>query len=357
MLFTYTYVPHPLERLNRWLEQVVKGVWCTPQPQCQRELLEPEFRQVVDEIEENARTRDYLWGPICRIHDICRDQLSAAQREDLAKWFDDNNDIEGLCMGEPEIAPMTYRAIAQINPGLAQELEEFCTNLWTVIRNRKAVTGRLGTLTDHYKEFRKINRTGTCAFCGLARIEGVFSSIQEDYDHYLPKGLYAFNSAALKNLVPICDKCNKKYKLQQDPLHKDGARRKAFYAYAESGHNINVRITLSSVDGAPIDPDNLSRDNIQIELTSAGREQELEGWKEIYKIEDRYKGVCCEGDTGGTYWLEQVLGEMRDTGRAQMDALGTVLRAASASRWADANFLKIPFLEGCLEAGFIREMR
>lgn len=354
MLFTYTYVPHPLERLNGWLEGVVKGVWCNPQPHCQKELIEPEFRQVVIEIDQNARTHDYLWAPICRIHDICRDQLTPAQRVDLAQWFDANNDIEGLCLRKPGIAPMTYKAIARINAQLAQELEEFCTKLWSEVRNRKAVTERLGTLSEHFKEWRKVNRTGTCAFCGLARIEGIFSSIQEDYDHYLPKGIYVFNSAALKNLVPTCDKCNKKYKLQQDPLHKDGARRKAFYAYAAPGHIINVRITLSSVDGIPIDPENLCRENIRIELTAPGREEELEGWKEIYRIEERYAGVCCEGDTGGTYWLEQVLDEMIDPGKSQIEQLAKVIRAASASRWADANFLKIPFLEGCQRAGFIR---
>lgn len=355
MLFNYIYVPHRLESLQDWLAHLVKEVWCNPQPHFHVRLLEPEFEQIVRETLKNATQHDYLWGPIRSIHKICRDQLSPAQRVDLAKWFDDNNDIEGLCNNDPGVLPVTYEKIAEINVQLARELKEFCTNLWSEVRKRKPVTDRLGTLSEHFKEFRKINRIGTCPFCGITRINGVFSSTQEDYDHFLPKGSYAFNAVALKNLSPICDKCNKKYKLQKDPLHQpDGPRQKAFYCYATDDSGINFSITLAPVNGEPIDPGNLRPDNIQLQTTAPGREEELEGWKEIFKIEERYKALCCEGDTGGSYWLEQVLGEMKFKGETPANALATIQRAASASKWADVNFLKIPFLEGCWIAGFIR---
>jgi 5-methylcytosine-specific restriction endonuclease McrA len=306
------------------------------------------------EIQSNARSQDYLLNPIRSIHNLCRDQLSAAQRSDLAQWFDNNNDIEGLCTGKPGVSPVTYTKVALINPQLARELKEFCTNLWSEVRRRTPVTNLIGTLGEHFKEFRKTNRIGICPFCGLTRIEGVFSSIQEDYDHYLPKGSYAFNAVALKNLIPICDKCNKKFKLQQDPLHrKDGSRRKAFYVYASASVEISFSITLTAVNDARIDPARLCPENIQLEITAPGQEEELEGWKEVFKIEERYKDLCCEG-TGGSYWLEQVLDEMRFKDKTPSDALAAIQRAASVSRWADANFLKVPFLEGCMAAGFIR---
>jgi hypothetical protein len=186
-------------------------------------------------------------------------------------------------------------------------------------------------------------------------MEGIFGSTQEDYDHYLPKGKYAFNAVAMKNLAPICDKCNKKYKIQQDPLRKqDGVRRKAFYGYAAANSGINFSITLAPVNGALIDPGSLCPENIKLEITAPGREEELEGWKEVFKIEERYKSLCCEGDTGGSYWLEQVLGEMKLKGVTPADALAATQRAASVSRWADVNFLKLPFLEECRTAGLIR---
>jgi 5-methylcytosine-specific restriction endonuclease McrA len=355
MLFSYVYVPHPLEKLQNWLEHLVKEVWCKPQKRCSLRMLEPEFRKVLLDIRKNARRQDYLWKPICSIHDLCRDQLSDEQRANLAKWFDDNNNIEALCSGSHGVSPITYEKIALINAQLARELKVFCTNLWSEVRTRKPVTDLIGTLRDHFKEFRKANHKGICPFCGIARIEGVFSSTQEDYDHYLPKGSYAFNSVALKNLAPICDKCNKKYKLQQDPLHKqDGNRRKAFYAYAVADVEMYFSITLAPANGGPIDPSNLCPDNIVLEITAPGREQELEGWKELFNIEQRYKDLCCEGDTGGSYWLELVLDEMKSKGITPTEAIAMMKRYASISRWADANFLRVPFLEGCQAAGLIR---
>ncbi len=355
MLFSYIYVPHPLERLQAWMTHLVKEVWCKPQRRFSVGLLDSEFQKVVRESKQNAKSKDYLWTPIKTIHNICRDKLSPAQRADLARWFDNNNDIEGLCTGSHGVSPVTYKMIAQINPLLASELEAFCTNLWSEVRKRKPVIDRLGTLSEHFKELRKANHTAICPFCGLARIEGIFSDIQEDYDHYLPKGTYAFNAVSMKNLAPICDKCNKKYKLQRDPLHKqNGDRRKAFYVFASDDSDIEFRITLVPVNGAHIDLRILCPENIKLDISALGREEELEGWREIFKIDKRYKDLCCESETGGNYWLQQVLGEMKDEGKTPAEALATVRRAASASRWADANFLKLPFLDGCQKAGFIR---
>jgi 5-methylcytosine-specific restriction endonuclease McrA len=355
MLFRYNYVPHKLEKLQAWMSQLVKEVWCKPRQRFSLGLLDPEFQKVVRESKENAAKNDFLWEPIHRIHNLCRDKLSSAQRADLAKWFDDNNDIEGLCSGSPNVLPVTYEKIASVDKQLADELKNFFTNLWSEVRKRKPVTDRLGTLGDHFGEFRKANLIGICPFCGIARIEGVFSSTQEDYDHFLPKGKYAFNAVAMKNLAPICDKCNKKYKLQQDPLHgQDGARRKAFYLFSDTDPGITFCVTLIPLIGKPIDAGNLCPENIQLDISAPGREEEIKGWKEVFKIEDRYKDLCCASGTGGNYWLEQVLGEMKYEGKGPADALATIQRVASHSKWADVNFLKIPFLEGCQKAGFIR---
>jgi len=356
MLFNYVYVTHRLEKLQNWLEHLVKNVWCDPKPHFYLRLLEPELQKIVRETVKNAKRRDYLWKPIREIHNICRDQLSPQDRLALIKWFDDNNDIESLCIGRAGINPTTYTDISKINAKLAKELETFCTNLWCKVRKLKPVQARIGTLSGHYKEFRNINKTATCPFCGLVRLEGTFSSTQEDYDHYLPKGTYAFNAVTLKNLAPICDKCNKKFKLKQDPLHTKSkkTRRKAFYAFSTLNSGINLTIAITPIKGASLDHQNLTPANIKINITSPGREEELTGWKELFKIESRYKDVCCAGDTGGSYWLEQVLGEMRLHGKTPADALYNIQRAAAESKWADTNFLKIPFLDGCRDAGLIR---
>ncbi len=226
------------------------------------------------------------------------------------------------------------------------------------MRKLKPVSDRLGTLGEHFTEFRKKNHISFCPYCGLARIEGVFSEIQEDYDHFLPKGTYPFNSVAMENLAPICDKCNKKFKLQQDPLHGTGAiRRKAFYSYSKTPYTIDIKVSFIPKGGHPIDPRNLHPDEVKLDFELPGSTEEINGWKEIFSIESRYKDILCHGHPdggGGGYWIEQVLGEMVDKGYSSTDALAEVIRAASRSGWADASFLKVPFLNACQTAGLIR---
>ena len=355
MLFAYTYVPNNLEKLQAWLKHLVQQVWCNPRRHFYLRLLESEFQDVVRETTKASRKNDYLWDPIRRIHNICRDQLNAPQRLLLSRWFDDNNNIESLCSGNAGVQPVTYQDIEAINPTLAEELDLFCTNLWTHVRKLKPVCNRVGTLEEHFKAFKHINRIGICPFCGISRIEGVFSDIQEDFDHYLPKGTYPFNAVAMKNLAPICDKCNKKFKLQKDPLiDNTGARRRAFYCYAAVPPGINIRINIVQIGGAPIDPSNLSPNNVQLEITASGWDEELDGWKELFDVVSRYKDICCGGDAGGNYWLEQVLGEMKCRGLSPTEALAVIVRAASVSKWADMNFIKVPFLNACSIAGIIR---
>lgn len=357
MLFNYHYVPHGLEKLQEWLAFLVKNVWCKPKSRFALRMLSPELRDVIKETKEASRKHDYLQKPICKIHNICRDQLTPAQRTKFSKWHDDNVNIEALCAGTGGATPITYKAVAAVNAELAEELESFCTNLWTKVRKLKPVSDRLGTLDQHFEEFRKTNRTGICPYCGISRIEGIFSETQEDYDHFLPKGTYPFNAVAMKNLAPICDKCNKKYKLQQDPLHRNGIRRKAFYTYSAAAPTVAIQVELVPLNGAPIVARSLCPENVKLDFVSPGRDEELKGWREVFGLETRYKELCCQGDNdgaGGGYWLAQVLGEMRDNGMNPDTALATVSRAASASQWADVNFLKIPFLRACQAAGLIR---
>ncbi|NIE61264.1 MULTISPECIES: hypothetical protein [unclassified Burkholderia] len=355
MLFHYEYVSTRLEKIEEWLSHLVKEVWCKPTKSFYLRRLLPEFQQVVRETVKSSRGTDYLFGPIHSIHNICRDKLTEADRTKLASYFDQNIDILALCCNQKGSIPATYDDIKLLNPDLAKHLYEFCVNLWSEVRKRKAVTDRLGTLSEYFREFSDKNRKRICPFCGISRLDGVFSSIQEDFDHYLPKGKYPFNSISTRNLAPICDKCNKKYKLQQDPIHNEqGGRRKAFYSYSKKDPRIQLKIKLTSIDGQPIDARNLQPGNIQLHLTSTTHQTEIESWKEIFHIEARYKAICCEEETAGYYWLQQVLGEMREAGKSPEEAL-TAIKRAAISKWADLNFLKIPFLDACHDSGLVRQ--
>lgn len=321
-------------------------------------MLTPELRQVVAEVAKASRKNDYLRGPIHEIHNLCRDKLSSDERATLLRGFYSNINIQAICAGCPGMSPVTYKSLATINADLALKLEEFCTNLWKHVRGLKPVTNVVGTLPEHFKQFRHINKTSICPYCGISRIEGVFSDVQEDYDHYLPKSVYPFNAVTMSNLAPICDKCNKKYKGQKDPLHdQQGKRRKAFFSYSSLPSQIKIRMSLIHGGGPTIDPLNLQPTEIAIVLEAPGRTEEVEGWKELFGIETRYKDICCEGSAegaGGRYWLELVLGEMKFEGFQPAQALAKVRRSAAVSKMAELNFLKVPFLDACDAAGFIR---
>ena len=70
----------------------------------------------------------------------------------------------------------------------------------------------------------------------------------------------------------------------------------------------------------------------------------------MYGIEERYKAKCCS-ETDGKYWLMQVIDEWQKDGRKPADYMGTLARQTQNSPFADSNFLKKAFLDGCQSIG------
>lgn len=120
-------------------------------------------------------------------------------------------------------------------------------------------------------------------------IKGVHHTKREAYDHYLPKALYPFNSINFRNLAPACHECNSTYKLSKDPAHNASGRRKAFYPYATGAHGIEIAIDLNTPD-----IDRLTPADVQLAFGPAAVHEEIETWKEVYGIDERYKAKCCD---------------------------------------------------------------
>lgn len=188
------------------------------------------------------------------------------------------------------------------------------------------------------------NTTGKCPFCGLGDIKGMRHTRREAYDHYLPKALYPFNSINFRNLAPACHECNSTYKLSRDPAHNTAGRRKAFYPYATGGHGIEIATDLNTPD-----IDRLTHADIQLTFRPAVAHEEIETWKEVYGIDERYKAKCCDSDSKD--WLEQVR-TMRDAhGIAPADWLASIQQLTAKAPVENCNFLKLAFLQGCQRAG------
>lgn len=358
MLFNYRYITHDIEKFQIWLDHLVKVVWCRNGGAYSINLLHADLKAVVEEIANDDRIKaDYLDGPIKTIDALFQNHLTAAQRAQVSQWYDHNNDIEVLCGNDALKTPGTYSDIRTINADLEKELRAFSKSLFTDVIHLKAVTRRTAEIDAHYDAFVTENDEGKCPYCGYGDIKGQKHSKREAYDHFLPKGTYPFNSVNFRNLAPMCHECNSSYKLQKDPVRhidplrnaKTFTRRKAFYSYAAAAPGISIDVALTTTDLA-----NISQADITLTITSPGRAEEVESWKDVFGIDERYKAKFCAKNDGKA-WLQQIVEECANSqlNLTSSDLLDMVLRSAERAPYDSANFLKKPFLLACKNTGLV----
>ena len=80
--------------------------------------------------------------------------------------------------------------------------------------------------------------------------------------------------------------------------------------------------------------------------------QEIDTWKDVYGIDERYKAKLC-GENDGKYWLTQVLDECQAYDKQPDDILNMRAQQAQSRPYADCNFLRQPFLEACRQIGVL----
>jgi hypothetical protein len=102
------------------------------------------------------------------------------------------------------------------------------------------------------------------------------------------------------------------------PVRKTGgARRKAFYSYAAVAPDITVNVTLKCQDVM-----NLLPDQIDLELSAPGREEEVETWREVFGIEEGYKAKLCAKNDGRA-WPVEIVRVGRERSNDEGSALGS----------------------------------
>lgn len=138
-----------------------------------------------------------------------------------------------------------------------------------------------GTRHGQYKVIHKSMGARVCPFCGLEEFSAPHAP-QEDFDHYLPKSIYPFAAANLRNLAPMGHKCNSGYKRNKDILRSDkGNRRRAFDPY----NAYPVQLSLINSEISPtVDGPFVSSWHLDI----APIAPEIQTWEEIFSIRDRY---------------------------------------------------------------------
>lgn len=356
MLFPYTYVPHQMEKMQAFVDYIFHEVWCNAPHNGEYRLdlfiANGELHEVMTALHyDDGKAAEAFSARVERIYGLFSG-LSSVEITQLRQWYEGNNDLERVCANDPAAQLARYSDIAVNHKVLAADLSEFFKRLYSKsVLGLAALRAKIGDIEDHYKTFITINKSGKCPFCGINDLLGQYHDRREAYDHYLPKALYPFNSINFRNLVPACHHCNSSYKTTKDPAYipKDPAgavqRRAFFYPYRQATQPIVLQITLDNCDIAK-----LRSNDINLQFGPAAIAEEIETWKDVYGIEERFKAKLC-GENDGKYWLTQVLDECRAYGNLPSQILAMRMVQAQAQPYADCNFLRAPFLDACQRVG------
>lgn len=358
MLFPYTYVPHQMERMQRFVNFIFYQVWCRARKTGPYGLnlfdANPPLKDVMTSFAyDHTDAGDRFSSQVQAIY-LSFSQLERREIAQFKRWYQGNNDLEKVCANDPTVHLARYSDIAVNYKNIADQLSTFFKGLYSQsLLDLAALRAKIGHIDHHYQTFVQTNKAGKCPFCGISDLLGEYNSKREAYDHYLPKALYPFNSINFRNLVPACHHCNSSYKTSKDPAYtpKDPARavhrRAVFYPYKTAVHSIELQINLQHSDISKLTPA-----DITLQFGPAAITHEIETWKDVYGIEERYKAKLC-GENDGKYWLTQVLEECQAYGKQPADILAMRAQQTQSRPYADCNFLRKPFLDACKANGVI----
>ncbi len=354
MLFTYRYISHDIEKLQEYLDFLFYEVWLNANGEFDAEKLNgnPELRQIyIDFGNSEGKWAMFFNSSIEKIYSEFA-KVDEDFKAELRTLYEANNDVESLCCDKSRI-PVTYDEIKARYPDLEKELRAFYSKLCgTESPFNLEAFGQLNKkmIPSHYEAFMTENEDGVCPFCGISKIDGNNVSTREAYDHYLPKSIYPFNPVNFKNLAPMCDKCNSRNKGTKDPIIFQNIRQLSFYPYAQTHPEIDIRLDLKSKNIK-----HLKFEDIDLVISSEGHDEEIESWKRVFGIENRYKALCCDKNEG-IEWFNTVIDGFENAkelcGITDFDRwVDMKLRDAGRNKLSNFGFLKEPFLRECMSKG------
>ncbi|MES2113368.1 MAG: hypothetical protein V4577_31740 [Bacteroidota bacterium] len=361
MLFKYKYVNHEIEKFQIYCDFLFLEVWVKARGPFDAIKLDrcPELKNIYELLHfDDGEWARFFNGSIETIYSRFLN-LGKSQRRELKRWYLINNRISSLCINN-SIEPIKYSDLQNQYPTLLTPIRTFYERLYgTTSPFILAAFGNLKTIkSSHYEEFINVNfdgHEGICPFCGLNSIKGNDHSKLEAYDHFLPKGVYPFNSINFKNLAPMCHECNSSYKLVQnpvmniDPLSGLMSRRRAFYPYSIDQWNLHIGVTLLNNDLK-----SLASSEIEITVQSLGKDEEIASWMEVFGIDERYKAKLL-GKHAGKKWYNTLKDGINNAKKilkkddlTKDEWFALLINQCDEDVFSDCNFLKKPFYEECV---------
>jgi len=337
MLFKYNYVHDDAEKLQELVRHIVIDVWAEANIDVEYsiDLISNEYFLPNGDV-ENFRSKvsrtPNLKNPIKEIYEICQ-VFNDDKKDYICQTFNINNNIEVICNNT--ITPRFYNDLEDhVSEEFSTKVKEFFNKLFESIFKQAPFN-----LNGHYTQFMGANKK-LCPTCGLNTLEPDSSNHRDDYDHYLPKEKYPFNAVNLRNLMPICSDCNKKWKKKANPVENSLGTCRAFYYYGTTDPDVAIRIIINDLDNC----------DIEVQLMSATMQEEVDSWNRVYSIERRYKEhVVCHEEVGKGWFREAKANFDRDPAYN----IDSAIDFANMNRLENKNFIKAPFLQECKNKGLI----
>lgn len=229
--------------------------------------------------------------------------LSVNQRTKVLRALEDQNNIPAVFDGAaacPRIAATPTR--------IRKPTAELFTAAFDALKSLKVRDRQYQTIFE--------NLPGKCCpFCGIEPFEAP-GLAREDMDHYLPRSLYPFAGANLRNLVPMGGKCNRAYKQALDIICDDaGVRRRCFDPYGDNW------ATVSLMASRPFEGEDAGPFPLPVwQIDLLGDADSVATWDQVFQIRRRYQGkveahfrewmehfaIWCEGQVGLVTTQEEV---------------------------------------------------
>jgi hypothetical protein len=336
MIRPYKLKHFPIHKVQSFVNFVVLEILCKPYiaNEFSSAIFPLKYRPLIDEVNS-----DYIFTPLSNAFSICKDLYDNGKKKELRilkKALIQNNRIRELCTGE--IEPVLYSDIKKINPSLCENVKTFCDKMYDNSLGLAPFYNVYGKIEEYYNEL--VGRSSQCRFCGINKVLTKFHSHRSALDHYLPKQHYPFSTVDFRNLVPLCDTCNSKYKLGENTLFKTEnkgkkkettKRVKAFYPFRKDVPDIKIDISLKKSYNPNIEPKDM-----EIMLSCIGFEEQIDTWDRLFGIKENYLAACCTEEMY-TYYEEQYLADMI-FGKSHSD----YIKMLQKNRFGDMNINSFP---------------
>jgi len=238
------------------------------------DFFDADFLAIVD------RHKSILKKEFVAIYEEIR-QWPQADKTDLCEKIRLSNDIENICSGGYLPIVLDKKVI-----GINKRIRTLFLKLYSNVLDGAAFREKYNTsLREHFDKFRQENKNITlCPICGISELKTKYDVNRDQYDHYLPKSLYPFTSINFRNLVPTCKECNS-FDVKGDKDTVAVSTGKIFYPYDDNHKGIEILFDIVK------DAADVSKIQWKVQFSNPdGKTDEVESWKRIYNIENRYLG-------------------------------------------------------------------